>query len=149
MHATRLSTPLGDPVARQVPLGRAHWQWAPPVLALLLSLAAVGAAALLAPYAPTPLRDPELVTLLGFMALVKGLMLATALGLVAWRTRWPLPVGTAAAYVLACGVAALAVALIARLAWVGPAALMFHAAELGFLCTAWRDGRRLRPTTAA
>ena len=111
------------------------------VLAVLLSLAAVAAALVLAPQAPPVVRDVELVSLLRFMALVKGLMVGTALALILWRSHWPLSTGTAMAYGLACSVASLAVALIAQLAWVGPAALAFHIAELGFLFTAWRDGR--------
>lgn len=110
------------------------------VLAILLPLAAVAIASALAPYAPSVARDAELLPLLRFMAGVKGLMVTVALALVVWRSQWPLRVGTAVAYMLACTVATVAVALIAQPVWVGPAALAFHAAELGFLVTAWRDG---------
>lgn len=102
-------------------------------------------AAALAQRAPVVARDAELLQLLRFMALVKGAMVAAALALLVWRTRWPLGPPLAAIYGLTCCVAAAAVILIAHGAWVGPAALTFHAAELSFVFAAWRDGRGFRP----
>lgn len=96
--------------------------------------------------APLVARDPELLRLLRFMAVVKGAMVMAAVALLLWRARWPLRTTLALAYGLVCCVAAAAVASLAHGAWVGPAALAFHAAELGFLLAAWRDGRQLRPT---
>lgn len=147
MQAPPLSHPPGYGPLNRSRMTLTHWR-APPVLALLLSMAAVVAGFALATHAPPVTREPDLIPLLRFMALVKGSMVSVALVLVAWRARWPMRTGTMTAYVLACSVAALTVTLIAQLAWVGPAAIAFHAAELGFLLTALRDERTLRaPTT--
>jgi hypothetical protein len=116
-----------------------------PAVILVATALAILLAAALAGYAPATARDPELRQLLRFMAVIKGAMVAAALALLVWRTRWPLGTSLAAVYGLTCSVAAAAVTLIALGAWVGPAALAFHAAELSFVLAAWRDGRRFRP----
>lgn len=145
-----LSSSASGSAAATLRIGSAHAAYGAARLRALAAILGATAfsvllAAALAEHAPVLARDSELLQLLRFMALVKGAMVAAALALLVWRTRWPLGPTLAAVYGLTCCVAAAAVTLIAYGAWVGPAALGFHAAELSFVFAAWRDGRGFRP----
>lgn len=120
-----------------------------PLVALGGCVVAAALAAGLAGLAPEVAREPGVAILLRAMGAFKLLMVVCALGLLAWRARYPLGARRAAVYVIACWTAAGAAALIAQLAFVPAAAVAFHVAEITFLVAAWLDGRSMRARTPA
>ena len=90
--------------------------------------------------------DAELVLLLYGMAAIKTLMVAAAFALVAWRFGRPITPRCAVGYLVGMVLVSAATATIWQLAWIAPAALVFHAGGFLLLVVAWRDdgapGRR-------
>ena len=102
-------------------------------------VAGAAAAALADPAAGAGV-EPELVLLLRGMAVLKAGLALAAVALAFWRFGRPVSTRAAAGYVV--GVAALVAAsvLIWCLSSIAAAAIVFHAAALGLLVLAWRDG---------
>jgi hypothetical protein len=136
------SAPLAPPAA----------VWTPPTVerrpspratsrALLLagSLGALLAALALIPAAPIAPADAELVRLLRTMAIVKGMLLALALGTLAWRFRRPVAPPLALGYVGASWAAMAALGAMWRMAAPGTTTVVLHAAGLALLVLASRD----------
>lgn len=89
------------------------------------------------------IADAELALLLRGMAAIKALMAVAAAGLVWWRLGQPVSLGVAAGYVACVWVFFAATVLIWQLAFIVPAAALFHAAGLVGLIIALREGRRM------
>lgn len=107
------------------------------------SVAAVTIVTALA-HAPTghQFSEPALVRVLLFMALLKFAGAAAGVWLIDWRMRSPLSARLAVGYVAAVALMLAASTLIAMLAYIMAAALLYHAGLLGGLFLAWGDGRR-------
>lgn len=114
------------------------------VLLVVLALLAVATAWLAAPLAPPHTAEPDLARLLSAMGWIKGGIVAAAGSILFVRFRWPTSTGVAAGYVLVVSVGAFAATMIAKLAYVGPAALLFHAAALAAIVLAALEGRRAK-----
>jgi hypothetical protein len=111
------------------------------VLAALLGL---GVARLAAPRE----IDADLVVLLRAMAVIKAALVAAAIGAVSWRLGLPTTPRVAFVYGASVALMSFATALIWMTAFIGLAALAFHAGLFAALFAAWRDDRvtSLRPT---
>lgn len=84
--------------------------------------------------------DADLLLLMRGMAGIKSALALAALGLVAWRLGKPeLSRARIASYVGGVWALALATGLIWQLTAIVPASMLFHAATLTLLVTAWRD----------
>lgn len=114
----------------------------PRTLLLLGTALALTVAAALGDPRPMLAADPDLARLLRGMALIKGVLVLAAVGVLWWRFRQPLAAGHGTAYLVGAWLAAGATMLIWQLSLIVPAALAFHAGELLLLLTAWRDGHR-------
>lgn len=87
--------------------------------------------------------EPELAVLLRGMAAIKGLLAASAAGLVWWRLGQPVSARAAVAYITCTWVLFAATALIWQLAIILVAAVLFHVAGLVGLVVAMREGRQM------
>lgn len=105
------------------------------------ALLAAGTGWVIAAAAQPTAVDPELTLLIRGMAGIKALMVTVLLAALTWRTRWRLSTPLWVAYVTGAWSMAFATMLIWHYAFIGPAAIFFHAAELTLLVLAWRDGR--------
>lgn len=83
--------------------------------------------------------DPELARLLRGMALIKAGLVAAALGLLMWRSKYALAPRLAVAYGVGAWLMAGATLLVWQLTCIPLAALAFHAGEFLLLFVAWRD----------
>lgn len=83
--------------------------------------------------------DPELARLLRGMALIKAMMVATALALLLWRFGRPISSAYAGAYMAGAWLAAAGSMGIWQLTHIPAAAIGFHVGEIAFLVLAWRD----------
>jgi hypothetical protein len=95
------------------------------------------------------LDDPELFKLLRGMAGIKALLAAIALAAAWWRLgRSPAPAGLAVRYIGGVWALALATGLIWQLTVIPAASVLFHAATITLLVTAWADAApdSARPT---
>ena len=94
------------------------------------------------------LADPELAQLLRGMAVLKGMMVAAAIGILAWRFGHPIAPRIAVGYLAGIGAMAAATVMIWQLTVLLPAAAIFHAGLFVALIVAWRaDGGLPRRTT--
>jgi len=85
--------------------------------------------------------DPALALLLQFMGLIKLGVAAGAAALLFWRLRYPMaPTARRLAFFSIWCLAACAT-VIAQLAYLVPAALLFHLGLATLLMLAWREGR--------
>jgi hypothetical protein len=112
---------------------------------LLLAIAvvlAVAGGSLVAAFAPSHTTDPDLARLLSAMGWIKGGIVLAAAAVLFVRFRWPVAPGVAAGYLLAVGAGAFAATMIAKLAYIGPSALLFHLAALTAVVLAAFEGRR-------
>lgn len=108
--------------------------------ALLLGSAAIAVAAvLIGDPAVLKRADPELATLLRAMALIKGSVVVSALGVLAWRFRWPTSAGMASSYLMGAWAITGAAVSIWQRSYIALAALAFHGGCLTLLFTALRD----------
>lgn len=116
----------------------------PRTLLLLGTALALVAAAALGDPRPMIAADPDLARLLRGMALIKGVLVLAALGILLWRFGRPLESAHLMAYLFGAWLTSAATVLIWQLSHIVPAAIVFHAGELLLLLTAWRDGHRPR-----
>jgi hypothetical protein len=116
----------------------AYWR----VGVLLCALVAVAMA--YAACDPTPLlrADPGLARLLRGMAVLKALIALPVLALVYWRFGSPVSPRIAIGYLAGVSMMTAGPALIWQLSFIGPVALLFHAALIGLLLIARHDGPR-------
>ena len=85
--------------------------------------------------------EPALALLLQFMGLIKLGVAAGAAALLFWRLRYPMaPTARRLAFLSVWCLAACAT-VIAQLAYLVPAALLFHLGLATLLMLAWREGR--------
>lgn len=108
---------------------------------ILAAVVAAGAGLAVATLAPARVADPDLVVLMRAMAAIKAALVVVALGVVAWRFRMPTTPRIALAYGASVAAMSFATALIWMSAFIGLAALTFHAALFAALYSAWRDER--------
>ena len=113
------------------PAARLPWR---PVLVV----AVLGAAALALATGAGP-HDPELATLLRFMAVVKAAMALAAAALIAWRMGWPVRPAAGLGYVAGASGMAAGAGLIWQLGHVGTGALLVHGGLLALAGLAWLD----------
>ncbi len=88
--------------------------------------------------------DPDLVRVLRGMALIKGLTALAALAAVLWRFGRPVSALVGTGYAASVWALWSAAWLVASLAHLVTAALLFHASLLTLLLVAWRDPGRGR-----
>ena len=89
--------------------------------------------------------DADLVVLLRAMAAIKAVLVLAALGAVVWRFGLPIGTGTALVYGASIAAMSFATALIFVSAFIGLAAVVFHAGLFAALVAAWRDDRVASP----
>ena len=82
---------------------------------------------------------PELTRLLRFMAVVKAVLAAGAIGLVWWRSAHPATRRAMLGYVAACFLMAVAPGLIWSMGHVAMGAILFHAGLALLLLVCWTD----------
>jgi hypothetical protein len=87
--------------------------------------------------------EPELAVLLRGMAVIKGLLATSALGLVWWRLGQPVSALTAVAYIACTWSLFVASVLIWQLAFIVAGAVLFHAAGLLGLVVALHENRSM------
>lgn len=104
----------------------------------LLAMGVFGSATLALATQAGP-HDPELATLLRFMAVVKGAMALGAAALVAWRLGWPVRPAAGVGYVAGVSSMAAGAGLIWQLGHVGTGALLVHGSLLALVGLAWLD----------
>ncbi len=114
-----------------LPAARPFWR-------LLLALAVLGAAALALTTQAGP-HDPELATLLRFMAVVKAAMALGAAALVGWRFGSPTRPAAALAYIAGASGMAAGAGLIWQLGHIGAGALLVHGGLVALAGIAWLD----------
>ena len=119
------------PLPTALPTARSYWR---PFLA-----ATVPGAATLALATQAGPHDPELATLLRFMAVVKAAMALGAAALIAWRLGWPVRPATGLGYVAGVSSMAAGAGLIWQLGHVGTGALLVHGGLLALAGLAWLD----------
>ena len=138
----------GDALPRPRPGAAAWGRGALRVLLSVVLCIAVAAGFAVSSTQPTSAADPELARLLLGMAAVKALLTLAAAGAVAWRLGFPVTPRLAVAYLGGIALMAGATVLIAHLALIPAAALIFHAGDLTLLVAAWRDRGRDRAVDA-
>lgn len=116
---------------RSFPTAQPYWR---PFLA-----AAVLGAAAFALTTQTGPHDPELATLLRFMAVVKAAMALGAAALVGWRLGWPVRPAAGLAYIAGVSGMAAGAGLIWQLGHVGTGALLVHGGLLALVGIVWLD----------
>jgi hypothetical protein len=94
-----------------------------------------------------PVAEPELATLLRFMAVIKGVMALGSVAAVRWRLRQPAGAGLRWALLASMALMMSAPGVIWGLNQVLAGAVLFHAGFLAFLVTALRDGIWSKPLT--
>ena len=104
----------------------------------ILALAVLGAAALALATQSGP-HDPELATLLRFMAVVKAAMALGAAALAGWRFGLPVRPAAALAYIADVSSMAVGAGLIWQLGHIGTGALLVHGGLVALAGTAWLD----------
>ena len=104
----------------------------------LLALAVLGTATLALTTQPGP-HDPELATLLRFMAVVKAGMALGAAALVGWRMGSPVRPMAALGYIAGTAGMAAGAGLIWQLGHIGAGALLVHGGLLALAGIAWVD----------
>lgn len=104
----------------------------------LLAAAVLGTATLALTTQAGP-HDPELATLLRFMAVVKAAMALGAAALVGWRFGSPVRAATALAYIAGASSMAAGAGLIWQLGHIGAGALLVHGGLLALAGIAWLD----------
>lgn len=114
-----------------LPAVRSYWRSA--LAAAVLGSAALALTTQAGPY------DPELATLLRFMAVVKAAMALGAAALIAWRLRWPVRPATGLGYVAGVSSMAAGAGLIWQLGHIGTGALLVHGGLLALAGLAWLD----------
>ena len=114
-----------------LPAARPYWRPA-------LAVAVLGAAAMAFTTQTGP-HDPELATLLRFMAVVKAGMALGAAALVGWRLGWPVRPATGLAYIAGVSGMAAGAGLIWQLGHVGIGALLVHGGLVALVGLAWLD----------
>ena len=114
-----------------LPAVRSYWR-------LLLAAAVLGAAALSLTTQAGP-HDPELATLLRFMAVVKAAMALGAAALIGWRLGWPVRPAMGLGYVAGVSSMAAGAGLIWQLGHVGTGALLVHGSLVALVGIAWLD----------
>ena len=119
------------PLPTALPTARSYWR---PFLA-----ATVPGAATLALATQAGPHDPELATLLRFMAVLKAAMALGAAALIAWRLGWPVRPATGLGYVAGVSSMAAGAGLIWQLGHVGTGALLVHGSLLALAGLAWLD----------
>ena len=87
--------------------------------------------------------ERELAALLRGMAVIKGLLVVAAGGLVWWRLGQPASARVAVTYIASVGVLAASTVLIWQLAYIAAAAVLFHVAGLVWLVLALREGSQI------
>ena len=105
-----------------------------PAAALLLGLSAGSALA-----GAADGTEPTLLTLLRFMAIVKGALALAAGAALTWRSFRPIPGGARIAYLLFLTILAAGPVPIWAGAQVWAGALLVHSGLIGLAVTAWRD----------
>ncbi len=121
---------------------------APRVWLLVGCIAAIAIASQLAdPSAPSRF-EPDLVTLLRGMAAIKTLLVAAAIGVLAWRFARPVTMRIASSYVVGAWLVTGATTMIWQLSSIVPASAAFHVGLLMLLVAAWRDEAPLGPRFA-
>lgn len=83
--------------------------------------------------------DVELARLLRGMAVAQGIILLAVLALLSWRLRWLTFRPLVLSYAAAVGVMSFASALVWQLAFIGVAAVLFHASLVALLVLILRD----------
>lgn len=134
--ATSIATSTAASSAASTVRAAARWT---PLLLAGCAVAAVGAAAWAGAPSAARAADADLVRLLRAMALIKGVMLATALAALGWRFRRPVATPFLAAYLLLGWSASAALGAMWQLAALGTAAVVLHGAGLALLLLATRD----------
>ena len=119
------------PLPTAFPAARHAWR-------LTLAAAALAAAALALTTQPGP-HDPELATLLRFMAVVKAAMALGAAALLGWRFGRPMRPAAGLAYIAGTSSMAAGAGLIWQLGHVGTGALLVHGGLLALIGVAWMD----------
>ena len=94
--------------------------WRPALAAAVLAAAALALTTQAGPH------DPELATLLRFMAVVKAAMALGAAALVGWRMGWPVGPAAALGYIAGASSMAAGAGLIWQLGHIGTGALLVH-----------------------
>jgi hypothetical protein len=92
--------------------------------------------------------EPALALLLRFMGLVKLGVAAGATALLYWRLRYPMTAPVRRVAIISTWCLAAGAAMLVQLAYLVPAALVFHLGLAALLILAWREGRhdsRLAP----
>jgi hypothetical protein len=131
-------------LGRNVRRDTAPWIVGPAILRGLMVAVCIAAAAIAWRVGdPTAalLVDPELARLLRGMAVLKGLMVAASIVVLAWRFGHPIAPPVAAAYLAGVGLMAASALMIWQLSALLPAAAAFHAGLCVAPIVAWRaDG---------
>jgi hypothetical protein len=144
-HLTAPTTPrsasLPAPLATPRATGADGASGANARLAVLLAGSAVAllATTAWAPTATVAPADVELVQLMRAMAMIKGALLALALGALGWRARRPVAPAFALGYATAAWSAAAALGAMWRFAAPGTTAVVLHGAALALFVLASRD----------
>jgi hypothetical protein len=123
----------------------------PAMLRLLLivgCLATVALAAWIGQPEAQSSSDPDLLRLLRGMAMIKGVLVIAAVGVLLWRFGHPLSLQQAGAYLVGAWLAAGASMMIWQLTLIPLAALVFHVGEITMLVTAWLDHKSDRTENA-
>ena len=105
-------------------------------LALAAGVLGAGALALATQAGP---HDPELATLLRFMAVVKAGMALGAAALLGWRFGSPMRAATGLAYIAGASSMAAGAGLIWQLGHVGAGAVLVHGGFVALVGLAWMD----------
>ena len=111
----------------------AHPFWRPVLAAAVLGAAAVSLTTQAGPH------DPELATLLRFMAVVKAAMALGAAALVGWRFGSPVRPPVGLGYIVGTASMAAGAGLIWQLGHIGTGALLVHGGLLALAGLAWLD----------
>jgi hypothetical protein len=88
--------------------------------------------------------DPALARLLRGMAVIKGAAVLGAVFAVFWRFGWRVSLPVSLSYIAGSWLLAGTTMLIWQLTLIPPAAVVFHAALIAMLVTAWRDDNKRR-----
>ena len=138
MTTPHLTTPLAGPL-RAPRAGLASTASGRLAVLLAGSATALLATAVWTPAATVAPADAELVRLMRTMAVIKGLLLALALGALGWRVRRPVAPAFALGYATAAWSAAGALGAMWRLTAPGTTAVVLHGAALALFVLASRD----------
>ena len=119
------------PCPTAIPMTRHYWR-------PLLAVAVLGAATLALTTQAGP-HDPELATLLRFMAVVKAAMALGASALLTWRLGGPVRAATGLGYIAGTSSMAAGAGLIWQLGHIGAGALLVHGGLVALAGLAWLD----------